>query len=409
VVEAVDVVDAVDVSPDDLTSTMDQLHALMGATWHELLVAVAVFDAAEAWRADGMSSMADWLIARYGLARVTAVEWVRLASSFSSMPMLSAAVAQGQLSADQARSVVRMARPETEADVVRDAVGRSAAELAVMARKPPTVDDARDDDRCRFLRWRASRDGRQLRLSGALPADDGAKVVAALSRAAEQAGPDPTTGLFDPFESRCADSLVELASSAIAADADPDRATVVVHVPPTWFELARAADDAALDTAVAAALDSGVPLAAETLRRLACDARVQLVGEGVDGSHSDVVQAVPWWLRRQVLQRDGGGCRWPGCRRTRGVHTHHIVWFSRGGRTVIENLVALCRRHHRAVHEGGWAIEGSPMPGGALTFVRPDGRALPNEPVPLRDDVQTWLRGRVPSLGAVPRLAFDSG
>jgi len=80
------------------------------------------------------------------------------------------------------------------------------------------------------------------------------------------------------------------------------------------------------------------------------------------------------------------------------------VWFSKGGRTVIENLVLLCRRHHRAVHEGGWSIEGDPT--GELRFVRPSGATLDSRPPPLRKDVRDWLREVVPSLGTVPRLAF---
>ena len=45
-----------------------------------------------------------------------------------------------------------------------------------------------------------------------------------------------------------------------------------------------------------------------------------------------------------------------------------------GGDTSLGNLVLLCRRHHRAVHEGGFAVEG---PGdGTTTFLRPDGTVL---------------------------------
>jgi hypothetical protein len=36
------------------------------------------------------------------------------------------------------------------------------------------------------------------------------------------------------------------------------------------------------------------------------------------------------------------------------------VWWTRGGVTSLENCVLLCRRHHVAVHEGGWKLERGP-------------------------------------------------
>jgi hypothetical protein len=391
---------------DELTLAMDQLHALSMSTWHQFLVQVAEFDRGEAWRADGMTSMAEWLVARYSLARSTAVEWVRTARVLGELPALAEAVAAGRLSADQTRWAIRLATPANDTQVAEQAPSWSAAQLRLRARlaRPPRAEDTNDEHGRRSFRWRESADGQSLRLSGRLAADTGATLAAALTRLAEQVGPDPDTGLFDPFDGRCADALVELASASLAEDVDTDRATVVVHVPAAWF-----ADESAADAAIAAALDTGVPLAHDTLRRLACDARVQLLGEGPGAealARTKLEHTVPAWLRRQLRHRDGG-CRWRGCQRQRGLHAHHLVWFSRGGQTVLSNLVLLCRRHHRAVHEGGWRIEGDPA--GALRFVRPDGTALPQAPPPLAPDRRDWLRRHLPSLGSIPTLAFDPG
>jgi len=35
---------------------------------------------------------------------------------------------------------------------------------------------------------------------------------------------------------------------------------------------------------------------------------------------------------------------------------HHLVHWIDGGETNLDNLVLLCRRHHRMVHEGGWQL-----------------------------------------------------
>lgn len=56
-------------------------------------------------------------------------------------------------------------------------------------------------------------------------------------------------------------------------------------------------------------------------------------------------------LRRALEARDRG-CRFPGCG-LRFTDAHHVRHWADGGETNLSNLVLLCRRHHRAVHEGG--------------------------------------------------------
>ncbi|MGH7403304.1 MAG: HNH endonuclease signature motif containing protein, partial [Candidatus Rokuibacteriota bacterium] len=52
--------------------------------------------------------------------------------------------------------------------------------------------------------------------------------------------------------------------------------------------------------------------------------------------------------------------------------------WAQGGPTTLANLLLLCRRHHRAVHEQGYQVARGPD--GALQFTRPDGRPLPAVP-----------------------------
>jgi hypothetical protein len=49
-----------------------------------------------------------------------------------------------------------------------------------------------------------------------------------------------------------------------------------------------------------------------------------------------------------------------------------------GGATSVENLVLLCRRHHRAVHEGGFDV--IRHPDDTVTFLRPNGTVLEAAP-----------------------------
>jgi hypothetical protein len=126
-----------------------------------------------------------------------------------------------------------------------------------------------------------------------------------------------------------------------------------------------------------ARLGAGTPLPGETARRLACDAEVvTLVSDalGVPLGVGRRSRNVPWRLRRALWERDGG-CRFPGCTATRWVDAHHVVFWSDGGATELDNLVLLCRHHHRLVHEAGYRVRTGA--GQRFTFHRPDGTRLP--------------------------------
>ncbi len=91
------------------------------------------------------------------------------------------------------------------------------------------------------------------------------------------------------------------------------------------------------------------------------------------------------------MRRDGGRCRFCGC--TRWLQGHHLTWWSRGGRTDLDNLLVTCSRCHKLFHEGGWTIEG--RANGKLVFRRPDGRALANGPPALRPPVRKALEAAI--------------
>jgi hypothetical protein len=72
----------------------------------------------------------------------------------------------------------------------------------------------------------------------------------------------------------------------------------------------------------------------------------------------------------------------PGCGNRRFAQAHHLTWWSRGGRTELENLALICSFHHKLVHELGWSITRDAD--GEISWFRPDGiryRAGPAPPV----------------------------
>ncbi|MCY4659734.1 MAG: HNH endonuclease signature motif containing protein, partial [Acidobacteria bacterium] len=98
-----------------------------------------------------------------------------------------------------------------------------------------------------------------------------------------------------------------------------------------------------------------------------------------DGAILDVgrkTRTIPPALGRAVRAR-GRGCRFPGCT-ARRCDAHHVRHWADGGATRLDNLVLLCRRHHRAVHEEGFRVEVDP--GGEVAFRWPDGRPFPAAP-----------------------------
>jgi hypothetical protein len=56
-----------------------------------------------------------------------------------------------------------------------------------------------------------------------------------------------------------------------------------------------------------------------------------------------------------------------------------VQHWANGGPTTLSNLISLCRRHHRAVHEEGYRVV---RHADGAQFMRPDGRELPDVPPP---------------------------
>jgi hypothetical protein len=84
-------------------------------------------------------------------------------------------------------------------------------------------------------------------------------------------------------------------------------------------------------------------------------------------------------MLRQLRYRDRE-CSFPGCGARRFTHAHHVVWWERGGRTDLENLVLVCGFHHRLVHELGWAVRREPD--GVARWFRPNGTRYVAGPAP---------------------------
>jgi hypothetical protein len=372
-----------------LIDALDEAHREICRIQRDMLDTAGELDRRSAWRGSGAHDMAHWLSMRQGISRWKARRWVAAAHALGHLTDLAHAFSSGQLGIDKVVELARFASFEDEAGLVRWATFVSCA--AVRRRADLEVrralDDVREAERARFLNWWPLDDGNRMGLEAELPAAHGAIVANALQRVAEALPVMP--GEEDPIhaEARRADALVAICSTRVADDADPDRATVVVH--------ARLGDLAA--SSGSAEIEGRGPIHPETARRLLCDARVQAVLEDRDGEPLRLgrLSREPSPAMIRLLRHRDVGCTFPGCDARRFTQAHHIVWWREGGGTDLDNLLLVCFFHHRLVHEHGWKVERDVD--GGLRWLRPDGT---------RHEVGTGssIRARAPALvAAEPR------
>lgn len=218
----------------------------------------------------------------------------------------------------------------------------------------------------------------RLRLDDGELFDDQALLVwSAMVEYAKRCGKDPATGKFDPLPVRFADALAEMASAYLAGR----------------HQLAgRPAVFAICDADVLAGKDGWAEslygsLAADAVRRMACDCDLTLLAEG-SGNRlfmGRTKRSATWQQAVMVIRRDGG-CRVPGCGQKLFLHIHHMQeWAKDLGPTNWDLMFPVCSYHHHMVHEGGWTVTGNPM--GELVFTDPTGKiSLSSWPNPAVDD-----------------------
>ena len=167
---------------------------------------------------------------------------------------------------------------------------------------------------------------------------------------------------------RRADALVRMAETWLCSGAKAARGgekyQVVVHID---GETLRTGGPGTCE------LEQGPWLAVDTARRIACDASLVEITEDEHGDVLDIgrkSRTIPPSIARALRARDRG-CQFPGCTHRHFVDGHHIKHWSAGGETRLDNLVQLCRTHHRLIHEGGFSVERTESK--ELLFKRPDG------------------------------------
>jgi hypothetical protein len=366
---------------EELIRLADALHGRISLTQRQLFGVIAEMDRTEAWRDSGAHDMAHWLSMRYGISYWKAERWIASAHALESLPRISEAFSCGELGLDKVVELTRLASPETEGELLGWAEGVAAGAIRRRAEleRRREAQEAKSSEESRYLKWWYFDEGRRFALEGELPAADGARVAKALDKVAETVPTMP--GEEDrtwTLEQRRADALVATCSGPASFEAEPDRATVVVH---TSLEALTEGDRGA-------EIDGGPVIHAEVARRLACHGRLQVVVEDEGGDVHHVGRArrePPSWMMRQLRYRDFG-CRFPGCGSRRWLQGHHIRWWTKGGETELSNLVLVCFFHHKVVHEYGWSL--SRARDGTVEWFMADGNRYRAGPAPPDDVIE---------------------
>ena len=369
--------------PDEVTAratrnALVRLHTRLNRVFLELFELFVQVDMDEMARRNAMTDAVSWVSFDLGISSKTARAWLRAAEALTALPAIEHAFRSGTVSLDELLILTRYATPENETQLlglaaeigVEDLSSEIRTYLAIAAVPRP-----RPEAPTLEVWW----DETTLQLRGAIPGVDGILVESALTRLGAKAPIDPDTGLYRDHRIRAGEALIQMASESTAEDRDHDRATIVVHV-----------DAAELAEPEATVVIAGRQVTRDELLRLTCDGRVQpaIDQDGITVGIGRVSRQIPAWLRRLVEERDGG-CRFPGCRRTRWTHGPHIVHWADGGPTNLDNLITLCGFHHRLIHRRKWTIRGNPN--GHVLFITDWGDPFQPARRQLRADLHVAL------------------
>ena len=437
-----------------------ELAACINSAEARMMALIADFDRRGGWKDGGFSSCAEWLAWRTGTRIGTARERVRTARALEHLPQTADALREGSISYAKVRALTRVATPEREAELLEFARAGSAAKLERTVRMWKKL--SRDAELTAEQARRRSRtfsvfvdgDGMYV-VKGRLEPEVGAVLMRAVEAASDalfrsehgtSAGSrgDENGDTHPEPKQRRADAVGLLAERALAAgfgaapghDADRSIENGVARETPSPGEGPTAPKGEGQEPLTAPRIESGtraeryqvmvhcdaatlaeegepgrsdldgIRVSAETSRRMACDAAVVAMVHAKDGSMLNVgrrTRTIPPHIRRALEERDRG-CRFPGCG-CRFTEAHHVKHWADGGETSLGNTLLLCRRHHRAVHEG--RVKVSVATDGMVLFFTRTGRMLVDAPAGPRRHPQSESARSLPRLPAAPSAHPD--
>jgi len=136
-----------------------------------------------------------------------------------------------------------------------------------------------------------------------------------------------------------------------------------------------------------ASFPNGSPIPGTLFDQLSCNPTLVRIIQQRSGVVLDVGRAQRFFTpgQRTALWARDRGCRFPGCSAP-WTHAHHVLPWQQGGPTDLGNGLLLCSHHHRAVHDGTWALTaGHRGANGTVTFTHRSRLTVHHSPLPPPD------------------------
>ena len=276
-------------------------------------------------------------------------EFIRLAEALDELPVLRRAVKRQAISWTKARTLSRVASPETEQAWLAVAAKSSCRELEAKVKQARKAQPEEAPGLFAPPAEPAPLPAPKSSVGFILAPEQRARLEACLERLRKRG------------ERRSREELLLAAFDALLAEAElprqplkdddshdsdlPDsrRASRDAGGPPYQIVVYRC------ERCGDARLPGGEVLRPAVAEAAACDCRLQVEGKPNRAS-------IPPAKRRQALVRDRHRCSLPGCGSTRFLEVHHLGPRAQGGGNGPENLITLCSACHRLAHEKPQAL-----------------------------------------------------
>lgn len=385
---------------DTLADKITLLAGQINAANYRFLKLVGEFDRLEAWAGCGIRSCAHWLNWKCGISFGTAREKVRVARAMENLDGINTAFSAGEISYSKVRAMTRVATASNEEYLLMIAQHGTAEQMEKLTKAFRTVSryedympEGRLSDKCYGDGSDIAREALQEEFNNELteinkeakdrsfssyqdeegmwviraklPAEEGGLLVKLVTALGEQIAANEKSKAEEDeitFPQRRADALLVMADQFLAEGnhsidgaattlAGSERCQLMLHI----HAGSNNADN----------LD-GRWLPTEAAKCLSCDASLVVAEQDEAGNVLNIgrrSRIIPAGMSRTLSVRDHGHCQFPGCCESHYVEGHHIQHWADGGETKLDNLVTLCRYHHRQLHKGNFYLSVKPDPG----------------------------------------------